>query len=237
MSTDIVKINGVNVFPFSSVEELLNYIDQKSGILIAINAGKIHRATDVTREIINNNIGFIDGVGALFAIRKKGCSNGIIIKGCELWLVIIKKYLKKKSFYLIGGTQETIEGTVKKLKSEFQAINIKNYRNGYFDTDDDKKLLIKDIIEKKPDIVFVAMGSPKQEILMQELNDQYPALYQGLGGSFDLYIGKSKRAPQWFVDHHLEGTYRFFNDISYPRLKRYLNDILFVVKVFLNYYK
>ena len=49
----------------------------------------------------------------------------------------------------------------------------------------------------KPDVVFVAMGSPKQELLMEEMSEKHPAIYQGLGGSFDVYTGRVERAPKW----------------------------------------
>jgi UDP-N-acetyl-D-mannosaminouronate:lipid I N-acetyl-D-mannosaminouronosyltransferase len=238
MPPDIVSVNGVNIFLFDQIEELLSFIDErKHGILIAINSGKIHKATDVTREIINKNIGYIDGVGALYAVRKKGQKKGIVITGCDLWIEIVKKYSRDKSFYLVGAKQDVIEKTVEKLEKEFPGINIKNYRNGYFYAEDETKILIEDIIAKKPDIIFVGMGSPKQEFLMQKINEQYPALYQGIGGSFDIYAGILKRAPKWLIDHRLEGFHRVFTDISIYRLKRMINDMLFVVKVFFGVYR
>jgi UDP-N-acetyl-D-mannosaminouronate:lipid I N-acetyl-D-mannosaminouronosyltransferase len=237
MPPDIVSVNGVNIFIFEKMEKLVNFIDGKRGLLIAINGGKIYKATDITREIINNNIGYIDGVGALYAVKKKGYKNGIVIPGCELWLEIIKRYYHNKSFYFVGAKHDIIIKVVEKLRGEFSGIEIKNYRDGYLSTEKEKKLLVEDILNKRPDVVFVGMGYPKQEFLMQELNNQYPALYQGVGGSFDIYAGALKRAPQWFLDHKMEGTYRAFSDFSYTRMKRWLNDIIFVGKVFFGMYK
>lgn len=77
--------------------------------------------------------------------------------------------------------------TVEKLRSEYENIRIVGYRNGYIKTDDEKRRLIDDILEKKPDVVFVAMGSPKQELLMEEIQQRHRAIFQGLGGSFDVY--------------------------------------------------
>ena len=58
-------INGVNIYGFTSKEELIDYVFDRKGILVAINAEKIYHATDETREIINNNIGYSDGIGAV----------------------------------------------------------------------------------------------------------------------------------------------------------------------------
>jgi UDP-N-acetyl-D-mannosaminouronate:lipid I N-acetyl-D-mannosaminouronosyltransferase len=237
MSTEVASVNGVNIFIFENIEGLLSFINGKKTLLIAINAGKIHKATNDTRKLINNNIGYIDGVGALYAVRKKGYSQGVIITGCDLWLEIVKKQYADKSFYLIGAKQEVIEKAAGKLRIDFPGINIKNYRNGYISTEDEEELLVKDIVEKKPDIIFVGMGTPRQELLMQKLYVQYPALYQGIGGSFDIYAGVLKRAPKWFIDHNLEGIYRVFTNITVNRIRRMFSDILFVVKLFLGFYK
>lgn len=67
-----VSLNGVKVYPFTSTDELLAYVSQRKGILVAINAEKILHATDQTRAIINRNIGYCDGIGAVMAMRKHG---------------------------------------------------------------------------------------------------------------------------------------------------------------------
>ena len=200
------------------------------GILVAINAEKILHATDQTRSIINRNIGYCDGFGAVMALRKKGYRDVIKIPGCELWLKIIAMtYQEKKTYYLVGGKQEVIDQTVSKLKVDFPGIQIVNYRNGYIKTDEERQALISDIKSKKPDIVFVAMGSPKQELLMEEMQEVYPAIYQGLGGSFDVYTGNVKRAPKWWVDHNLEWAYRLIKEPV--RIKRQIHLIRFLILV------
>jgi UDP-N-acetyl-D-mannosaminouronate:lipid I N-acetyl-D-mannosaminouronosyltransferase len=105
------------------------------------------------------------------------------------------------------------------------------------ETEDEIMLLMEDIISRKPDVVFVGMGSPRQELLMEKLAEQYPALYQGVGGSFDVYAGVLKRAPKWLIDRNLGGVYRVFSDISLNRIKRLFSDILFIIKVFFYFYK
>ena len=122
-----------------------------------------------------------------------------------------------------------IEATVEKLKKEFEGIRIVNYRNGYLKTPEERKALIEDIAEKKPDVVFVAMGSPKQELLMEEMLERHPAIYQGLGGSFDVYTGAVKRAPKWWVDHNLEFAYRLIRQPS--RIKRQVHLLKFYYDV------
>lgn len=136
---------------------------------------------------------------------------------------IITRFYREKTFYLVGGKQQIINETVEKLRFEYEDIQIVGYRNGYIKTDEEKRQLIDDIVEKKPDVVFVAMGSPKQELLMEEIQRQHRAIFQGLGGSFDVYTGHVQRAPKWWVEHNLEFAYRLIKEPK--RLKRQIHLI------------
>lgn len=237
MLTNRAKINGVEIYPFTSIKELNDLLKEKKGILIAINAGKIYNATEETRKLINENIGYLDGAGAMKAVQRKGFKNAIRIPGCELWKQLIADtYKENASYYFVGGKQEVIEEVISKLRTEFPAINIAGYRNGFIKNQEEETELIKDISHKKPDYVFVAMGSPKQELLMQKMQKEHRCIYQGLGGSFDLYTGRAKRAPQWFQDHYMEGLYRMVTNFNLTRLKRYWADIKFITNVYLGKY-
>ena len=216
---DYISVRGVNIFPFSSPDQLIEYVDRRKGILVAINAEKILHANDMTRGIINRNIGYCDGAGAMLALRRKGHANACKIAGCDLWLKIVSAFYKSKSFYLVGGRQNVIDDTVRKLQQDFKGIRITGAHNGYFDSDNEMRQVIDDIAAKRPDVVFVAMGSPKQELFMEQMQQSHSqAIYQGLGGSFDVYTGHVARAPQWWIDHNLEFAYRLIRQPS--RIKR-----------------
>ena len=228
-----IAINGIEIYPFSTCGEILNFIEDQKKILIAINSLKITNATEEIRNIINKNIGYADGVGVILGMKRKGCKDAIKIPGCELWLKIIEKYQTTKSFYFIGGKDSVIVDTIKKLKSEYPSLKIINYQNGFFD--ETKKVeIIREIKDKKPDVVMVAMGSPKQELFMNELLSLHPALYMGLGGSFDVYSGNGKRANGWWVKHNLEWLYRL---IKQPhRIKSQLSLVKYFFCLLLKIY-
>lgn len=215
-----ISIRGVMVYPFASSDQLIDYVDENKGILVAVNADKVVWATDQTREIINNNIGYCDGGGAVLALHKRGATQAVRIPGCDLWLDIIRRFHGKKTFYIIGAREDIHNEVIAKLKSEFNDIDIIGHRDGYIKSDAERASLIDDVVAKKPDIVFVAMGSPKQELLMGDMMKRHKAIYQGLGGSFDVYSGHQSRAPQWWGDHNLEFLYRLI-----IRPKRIRHDI------------
>ena len=229
---DKIAIDGVNIYPFQSREELIDYVDGHKAMLVAVNAEKILHATEQTRNLINNNIGYCDGIFTVMALKQKGAKNVVKIPGCELWLDIVKHFEGNKSFYLVGAKQEVIDATVSKLKEQFHKLDIVGYRNGYIKTSEEREALIDDIAQKKPDVVFVAMGSPKQELLMGEMQQRHKAIYQGLGGSFDVFTGNVKRAPKWWVDHKIEFAYRLFKEPS--RIKRQLPLLKMAMKLLLN---
>lgn len=229
---DSQKINGVNVYAPPSRKALIDFALENHSLLVAVNAEKILHATEQSRDIINRNVGYPDGLGAIMGLKKYGLSNVVKIPGCELWLDIVAQHYQDKTFYLVGGKDAVIKQTVAKLQQEYPGINIVNYRNGYLKTDAEKQALINDIADKKPDVVFVAMGSPKQELLMEEISQKHKALYQGLGGSFDVYTGQVQRAPSWWVEHHLEWLYRLLQEPT--RIKRQIHLVRFLMRVALN---
>lgn len=232
---DRVELNGMKIFPFDSPKQLLEYVDAHKGILVAVNAEKVTKATDKTRAVVNNNIGYADGAGVVVAMHKLGHPNAVRIAGCDLWLDIIRESYQEKTFYLVGGKQEVIDDTINKLKHDFEGINILGYRNGYLKTEKEREDLILDIVEKKPDVVYIAMGSPIQEFLMADMLKVHPAIYQGLGGSFDVYTGRVKRAPLWWQKHNLEFLYRFLRQPQ--RYKREYYRLKFLVWMLMGRFK
>lgn len=227
-----VFLNGVKTYCFDSRDDLITFASAEQKSLIAVNAEKILHANDLTRGLINQNIGYADGIGAVWALKKKGFKTAVKIPGCELWLAVISKFYKDKTFYFVGGKESTITETVESLKQEFPGINIISYRNGYINSDEEKEELINDVAIKKPDIVFVGMGSPKQELLIMQMQVRHKAIYQGVGGSFDVYVGNVVRAPHWWVKNNLEWAYRLIRQPS--RIKRQIHLVRFMAMLYFN---
>ena len=226
-----VSVNGIKIYPFKSMEELIDFVVDKKQLLIAINAGKIGRVDDDFRQLVSDNIGYADGIGALKAIKKAGFKDAAKIPGCDIWLKIIERQYKTSSFYFVGGKQEVIDEVISGLRKDYPGINIVGYRNGYIKNELEEESLIKEIVEKQPEYVFVAMGSPKQENLMKKMMIHHKALYQGLGGSFDVYTGQVKRTPQWLINFGFDGPYRVITSFSKNRWKRFWSDLKIMKKI------
>ena len=224
-------INGLKIHAPFTRDQLLEEAVRSNKMLVAINAEKILNADENFKAIVNNNLGYPDGVGAVWALRQKGAIHAFKIPGCELWLDLVKRYHLNSSFYLIGGSQKVIDATVIKLKFDYPGIDIKGWRNGFFHCTNEKSELIHTISKIKPNFVLVAMGSPRQEELMARLVAAHPAVYQGLGGSFDVYVGETKRSPDFLSRNSLEWLYRLVLDPR--RIFRQMSLIIFAFRLLL----
>lgn len=216
-------VNGIRIYSFENFQQIINYSQEEKKILIALNSDKLHYSDFRLKKIINSNIGYCDGIGAVWALKRKGIKNAIKIPGCELWLEFIKQN-PNKLYYIIGGTGETIEMTIEKLQATYPTIRIVGYKDGFFKSTEEEKALICSIKLSKPDFVFVAMGSPKQEYLLNKIHEAYPTIMMGLGGSYDVFVGKVKRAPKWMIKLNLETFYRYiYANIKFSRIKSDFN--------------
>ncbi|AIQ44035.1 WecB/TagA/CpsF family glycosyltransferase [Paenibacillus sp. FSL R7-0297] len=131
--------------------------------------------------------------------------------------------------YLLGSTPEVIRETTSRLQTGYPGIVIAGYHDGYFGPDEDEQILAG-ILEAKPDLLFVARGADSQEpwIAKYKSRLQIPVM-MGVGGSFDVISGKSRRAPKVFQKLRAEWLYRLIKEPT--RYKRMLALPKFAVKV------
>lgn len=125
------------------------------------------------------------------------------------------------SVYLLGATQEVVDAVVQQIKIRFSGISRIEGRNGYFLAEEEMEVCRK-IHSFQPDILFIGMSSPYKERFAQEHRNHLGAtIIMGVGGSFDIWAGKTKRAPQLWQRAGLEWFYRFLQE---PRRmwRRYL---------------
>lgn len=170
-----------------------------------------------------------DGIGVVRACEKLGFENVPKVPGADIAekLLVYGNELHK-TIYLFGAKENVIELMVQKVKTDYPHLDIVGYCNGYVEN---KDKVFKDIIEKQPDIVMVALGIPMQEKLIHKYFSQAKkGIYIGVGGSFDVISGFKRRAPKIFRNHNLEWLYRIFREPS--RLKRfYKNNIKFILDI------
>lgn len=128
----------------------------------------------------------------------------------------------------MGATQESLENMISIIKQKYPLIEVAGYHNGYFE---DNQPIIDEIQLVKPDILFLGFSSPKEFWIEKYKDIVRVAFIMGVGGSFDVYSGKTKRAPKFMQEAGLEWLYRFIQE---PRrmFRRYIfGNIEFTKKV------
>lgn len=122
-----------------------------------------------------------------------------------------------KSAYFVGAKPEVIVDVAKVVAKRYPQLQIAGTHDGYFD---DFGPIAEEISKVRPDMVFLAVGFPKQEQLIADYRHVNNGLWMGVGGSFDVLSGHTKRAPKFFQRHHLEWFYRLLSEPT--RFKRML---------------
>lgn len=132
----------------------------------------------------------------------------------------------QRSVYFVGAKQAVIDDLQQVVAERYPHLQVLGIRNGYFDNFEP---IAKDIAQRQPDMVFLAVGFPKQEELIAKYRHLNPGLWMGVGGSFDVLSGHTKRAPKFFQDHHLEWFYRLISEPTRAKrmlvLPRYLRAV------------
>lgn len=164
-----------------------------------------------------------DGVGIQISGKILNTEVKEKIAGIELMKDIIKKCVEDgKGIYLLGASQENLNACVANLLTMYPNLNLLGYKNGFFDIDNPKDVL-DDIKNAKPEVLFVAMGCPRQEKFIVKYMDELPVrIFMGVGGSFDVIGEKVKRAPRWMINIGMEWAYRVVKE---PRRIKRLGSI------------
>ena len=133
------------------------------------------------------------------------------------------------SVYLLGATPSAVEQACQNLKLQFPKLKIVGYHHGYFQGEEEK--VIDDIQRKAPKVLLVGMGAPHQENFIVRTRDRLPCvLMMGVGGSFDIWARRIKRAGNLVRRMGLEWLYRAFQDKSrWKRLAFIPSFILLVI--------
>lgn len=215
-------VGGVPVTPFESLAQcaqriLADALNRVGGFAIAINAEKVitcNQDQNLEATIERATLRYPDGAGVVFAMRLKG-TRSTRVAGADLWLEVLRQARgRRTNVALIGARPEVLAVTRRRIESEFPHVSVLIARNGY-DGIHDPDALARELAIARPQLVFVALGSPRQEMLIEKFRAAYPAgFYMGLGGSFDIYSGAKKRAPLWMQRRGLEWLFRFLSEPS-----------------------
>ena len=115
------------------------------------------------------------------------------------------------------------------MQAAYPGLVVAGARNGYFSPQEEEEIL-EEINRARPDLLCVALGSPKQELFVLKYQKRLQVKAAiGVGGSLDVWSGELKRAPEFYRRHGLEWLYRLMQEPS--RYKRMAALPLFMIRV------
>lgn len=198
---------------------------RKTMLLGVVNAAKVVniRKDPALRGALNKcDMLLADGQSVVWASRLLGKPLPERVAGIDVFEDLLEvAHREDWSIYLLGARPEVLDALEKRLAFRFPGLRIAGCRHGYF-SDDEGEAIAEQIRESRPDMLFLGMPSPKKEMFLAEFRDvlDVPVLH-GVGGSFDVLAGQTKRAPLLWQRFGMEWAYRLMQE---PRRmwRRYL---------------
>lgn len=216
LPTERIQILGVPVDRVSmatTLEVLDGYVSSgQPHLIVTADASGIAQAQEDAElmEIYNSaDLVTPDSVGVLWAAKRLG--NPLIerVSGVD----IVDRLCAASAdrgyrIYFLGAAPGVAELAAEKMRLRHPGCNIVGARHGYFPPDSDEEVA-REVAETTPDILFVAMGIPRQERFIRRTQNIIRAkVAVGVGGSFDVFSGKAKRAPKIVQKMRLEWLWR-----------------------------
>lgn len=237
-----INILGIPVNPVT-MAEAVDYLTQRveaafTTNVVTANAEIImlgQNNPDYYKILQQADCVFPDGAGTVWGGRRLGFNVPERVAGFDLFLELLKVAARKNfKVYFFGSAPGIADAAREKCLKMFPGLTIVGCRNGFFQEQDNEKI-IKDINNSGAQILFLALGAPKQEFWLFNHGDELkPLLRMGLGGSFDVLAGKMQRAPKWMQEASLEWLYRLYKQPS--RLGRMMVLPKFVIEILMTKY-
>lgn len=218
------KILGITITPESKqgiLEKIILYINKPTGFfhVVSLNPENLVLTTenDLFKKVVETaQIKIVDGVGVVLAGRLLSVEVGERVTGVGLMEELIKRASDRRlRVLMIGGKDNLAEQLVKCYSHEFPqakflgTIGIKDIKNPSIK---EEKKIFSIVAAYKPQLVFVAFGSPDQELWLDRHKKEFSGcVVMGVGGAFDYLSNNIKRAPIFIQKIGLEWFYRLLN--------------------------
>lgn len=217
---DRINFFGLNL-DIITMEETLKriskFIEEKKQVQhVDVNVAKLVYAQkdEQLRNIINSSPSVsVDGAGVVLGARTLGINIPERVAGIDLMEKLIE-YSAQNGYkvYFFGAEENIVKKVVDSYNKKYSKLKIAGYRNGYY-TEAEEEQVIQEIKQAQADILFVAMGVPKQEIFLYKNSEELGVTFSmGVGGSFDVIAGKVKRAPICLQKLNLEWVFRLIQE-------------------------
>ncbi len=220
-----------------NMEETLRQVDGfirsgKPHQHVVVNVDKIVKASrdPGLRRIINDcDLINADGMPVVWASRLLGKPLKERVTGIDLFEALMKRSAEKGwRVFLLGAREEVVGGVARIYPARYPGLTLAGYRNGYWKPEEEESV-VEAIAATRPDILFVAISSPKKEAFLARYQAAMKVPFaMGVGGTFDVAVGLVSRAPVWMQKAGLEWFYRFLQEPRRMFRRYFIDDMAFV---------
>ncbi|MCH8684179.1 WecB/TagA/CpsF family glycosyltransferase [Pedomonas mirosovicensis] len=188
-----VSVGGIAIQGFRSLDEAVEFVISADGqvtpgFAIAINPEKVirYQGDSALRKAVSDaTLRYPDGIGVTLAMRAKGVHT-TRVAGVDLWERLMRCAAQTGTpVYLLGGAPGVVGQVSRRAIAEMPGLVIAGTQHGYFENED---AVLDDICQSDAKILFVAMGSPKQEVFIHKVRQRRPDCFcMGVGGGRLMY--------------------------------------------------
>ncbi len=201
-------------------------IDTRDRLLIGVvNAAKVvnmRRDAALRAAVLSSDVILADGASVVVAARLLGCPLPERVAGIDLMFDILRHgHERRYRIFCLGGTDDVLATVRSRIADEYPGVVLAGDHHGYFSADQEEQ--VADAIRRsRPDVLLVGITSPKKERFLGRWGGALDVpVCHGVGGSFDVFAGRVRRAPEAWQRLGLEWLHRVMQE---PRRlwRRYL---------------
>jgi N-acetylglucosaminyldiphosphoundecaprenol N-acetyl-beta-D-mannosaminyltransferase len=174
---------------------------------------KLQRDPQLREAIRDCDLINADGQPVVWAARLLGKPLKERVTGIDLFGALVERSAQCGFRpFLLGARQEVVQKMADVLKAQHPRLQLAGWRNGYW-TAEEEASVVAEVKRARPDVLFVAMSSPKKEIFLRKWKAELQVPFvMGVGGTFDVVTGLVRRAPGWMQRCGLEWLYRLIQE-------------------------
>lgn len=200
---------------------------------VVVNVDKLVKASrDAELRAIINDCALVnvDGMPVVWASRLLGKPLKERVAGVDLFEALMRRAGDKGwRVFLLGAREEVVSAVRDTYQRKYPRLDIAGYRNGYWKGEQEEQAVVDQIRDSRADLLFVAISSPKKEQFLGRYQAEMKIPFaMGVGGTFDVAIGRVKRAPVWMQKAGLEWFYRFLQEPRRMFRRYFIDDIAFI---------
>jgi N-acetylglucosaminyldiphosphoundecaprenol N-acetyl-beta-D-mannosaminyltransferase len=200
---------------------------------VVVNVDKLVKASrDAELCKIINDCALInvDGMPVVWASRLLGKPLKERVAGVDLFEALMRRAGEKGwRVFLLGAREEVVSKVADTYQRKYPRLVLAGYRNGYWKGEAEERAVVEQIRDSRADLLFVAISSPKKEQFLGRWQAEMKIPFaMGVGGTFDVAIGRVKRAPRWMQKSGLEWFYRFLQEPRRMFRRYFIEDVAFI---------